>query len=140
MIFIKKLETVNKEIKNNTKSKKLNLAKMEELSNNADNLKLQLEQMTRDKDILENKLKLLKEEHERLQERIIINDDHICPEFQENMPERDTDTVITGNTLIEKAKSIYVIKVNMDILHILYLLLYIPLHFSSLTVLILIHF
>lgn len=88
---MKRLENATKEFKCNTKTKKFALAKLEETTAAVDDLKQQLEQVTRDKEILENKLRMLECEYEKLQERLILNHGHNFLEYHENTPERDTN-------------------------------------------------
>lgn len=91
-MLVKRLENATKEYKCNTKTKKFALAKLEEATAAVDDLKQQLEQVTRDKEILENKLRMLECEYEKLQERLILNQGHDnFPEFHEHTPERDTN-------------------------------------------------
>lgn len=69
--LLKRLDTATKELRSNTKSKKMALSKLEEATTTSDNLKKELEQMTRDKEILESKMKVLQDEYEKLQKRVL---------------------------------------------------------------------
>nr|CAI5838357.1 unnamed protein product [Callosobruchus analis] len=90
--LVKRLENATKEFKNNTKTKKFALQKLDEATANAENLKKQLEQVTRDKEILEGKLRLLEKEYEKLQERVIMSSKTNLDNYHERtcMPERDS--------------------------------------------------
>ncbi|XP_060529538.1 uncharacterized protein LOC132703978 isoform X2 [Cylas formicarius] len=89
--LVKKLETATREFKNNTKSKKAALGKLEEATENAEKLRLQLEQVSRDKEILEKKLGLLENEYTKLHERFIDSQRTVVSTVDENVPERDRD-------------------------------------------------
>lgn len=64
--LIKRLECATKEMKNATKNKKATVAKLDEAVTNAESLKLNLERIKRDKNILEDKLIILDAEYKRL--------------------------------------------------------------------------
>lgn len=84
------MDSTTRDFKASTKAKKFALAKLEETTSTVDNLKQQLEQVTRDKEILENKLKVLEGEYEKLHERIHLSS-HNFDNYHENTPERDTN-------------------------------------------------
>ncbi|ENN79208.1 hypothetical protein HUJ04_001806 [Dendroctonus ponderosae] len=87
-----KLENATKEFKCNTKTKKVALAKLEEVTNNVEDLRQQLEQVTRDKEILDKKLKLLEIEYNKMHERFIASQQKLYDRSNnEHLPERDTD-------------------------------------------------
>ncbi|XP_050312502.1 uncharacterized protein LOC126747745 [Anthonomus grandis grandis] len=95
--LLKKLENAAKEFKSNTKTKKLALAKLEEVSGTAEELRQQLEQVSRDKEILDKKLKLLESEYNKLHERFIASQQKLYDE--ENLPERDENCVKPAKVL-----------------------------------------
>ncbi|CAH1154282.1 unnamed protein product [Phaedon cochleariae] len=97
-VLIKKLENATKEFKSNIKTKKYALAKLEEVTTNVDNLKQQLQQVSRDKEILENKLKVLESEYEKLQERFILSNQTNFSGSQEHAAERDMSATKDRNT------------------------------------------
>lgn len=66
------------------------LSKLEEATTSTDNLKMELEQMTRDKEILESKLNVLQAEYEKLQERVLSSQSsYETNNFHGQPPERD---------------------------------------------------
>lgn len=90
--LLKRLENATKELRTNTKSKKVTLAKLEEVTTTSDNLNRELEQMTRDKEILESKMKVLQGEYEKLQQRVLRrNVSYESSNFHGQAPERDSD-------------------------------------------------
>ncbi|CAH0554496.1 unnamed protein product [Brassicogethes aeneus] len=91
LLLHQRLENATLEFRNNTKTKKFALAKLEEVTCNIDGLKMQLEQTTRDKEILENKLRILQEEYVKLQERVVVFQSNEVKCMQEK-PERDDNT------------------------------------------------
>lgn len=114
-----RLENATTEFKNNTKSKKVALAKLEEVTcktffnlflpmtfyflGNVENLKRQLEQVSRDKEILENKLSILQKEYEKLQERVLLYQS--AAETDVYPPERDTNQEYLKDMDKEKQES-----------------------------------
>lgn len=67
-ILLKRLENVTKELKLSTTTKKVALARVEEVTENFDKLQCQLEQIKRDKEIAEDKFHLLEVEYIKLQD------------------------------------------------------------------------
>nr|XP_022920894.1 uncharacterized protein LOC111429257 [Onthophagus taurus] len=74
-MLIRRLESATKELKANTKSKKATMAKLDESMSSAENFKTNLEQITRDKEILEDKLMILDAEYKRVQEELAFYKD-----------------------------------------------------------------
>lgn len=66
--LLKRLENATKEFKVNTKVKKMTLGRLEEAESVIDDLKQQLQQAIRDKEILEGKLAVMQQEYERLRQ------------------------------------------------------------------------
>lgn len=88
--MLKRVENATKELRANNKTKKIALTKLEEATTTTDNLKRELEQMTRDKEILESKMKVLQEEYEKLQERVLsCKSSYENNDFHGQTPERD---------------------------------------------------
>lgn len=71
--FLKKLETATKQLKANNKTKKLAFVKLEESQAIIANLKLQLEEVMKEKDVLERKIVGLEEEIERFKVEMEIH-------------------------------------------------------------------
>lgn len=65
-LLVKRLECATKEIKMNTKSKKVTLNKLDEALENMEKLKQRFDQVSRDKVILEDKLQVLEQEYNQL--------------------------------------------------------------------------
>lgn len=71
--FLRKLETATKQLRANNKTKKLAFMKLEESQAVIANLKLQLEEVLKEKDVLETKIINLEEEIDRLRVDVEFN-------------------------------------------------------------------
>lgn len=69
-LLVKRLECASREFKLNTKSKKAALARLEEAQTTIARLKQEVERVTTEKEILENKFKVLDAEYKSLKERL----------------------------------------------------------------------
>lgn len=86
--ILERLDSATKEIRMNTKTKKNTLDKLEEALHTIDKLNKKLEQVSRDKEIIENKFKILDTEYKQMQEKTNY---YFLRNFDVQEPERDKE-------------------------------------------------
>lgn len=96
-LLIKRLEVATKEVKFNTKTKKSTLAKLEEALGNMEKLKLKLDQVSRDKEILEDKLHVLEKEYNQLKDQDYIFSLNEEPVMENDLKEHAIDKQDCGD-------------------------------------------
>lgn len=99
----KRLENASKEIKNSIKTKKITLEKLEESLITIETLKKKLEQMSRDKNIIENKFTILESEYKQLEEKLsdnlAIGEIFNRNDYLNEKPEKDLNALSSGDNL-----------------------------------------
>lgn len=104
--ILDRLDSATKEIRVNTKTKKNTLDKLEEALHTIDKLNKKLEQVSRDKEIIENKFKILDAEYKQMQEK---TDCYFMRNFDIQEPERDKE-----NSIMSKESGDYVLHTSKD--------------------------